>query len=590
MKNISKSIVSTLIFYEKFEKTSKMEGEPVKIIKARNPVVCIVCFGNCSNKLPSVKCGYCPATKRACVECAKEYLLKNPGSPHCMECKKEWTPLFFAETFPKEFREGVYRESRKTFALEREIGALPDTLPLVDAKKKENNIKAEIETLRQKRRELKKKRADLLAEVRARKEILRQGVSVGGEKVYVCKCPVEECKGFIEQGTWKCGLCEEKICGKCHVSLVEERHVCQKDAVESVAAIMKDTRPCPKCSTRIFKTVGCDQMFCTVQGCMTAFSWNTGEIATGTIHNPHYYEMMRKLGRQQRAIGDVPCGGLVQAHQFNVYLREAAEIEKLEDRGKFQQDVYSLHRRVAEVTEYIRVRNTELANQPGCEDIRLDFLMEKIKSKEEFKNKIYEREIALGRKREEIQILQTFEAAAIERFADLSVRAHEIYNRKKPEEKLTEMEEELSGLTVKELKEMCIERNLARSGTKPDLIARIKKYEDQKSPVLARKVTRRKSLWRTKSATKPKKPVKSQIRIPITQRRKLLNALFKEISEELLEIIKLTNQALEETFEVLGYGKPQKIHPEQIFQVERKAEPVQARVRDWRRTEDDESE
>lgn len=63
------------------------------------------------------------------------------------------------------------------------------------------------------------------------------------------------------------------------------------------------------------KTVvkNCSQMFCTM--CKTAFNWDTLEIETGRIHNPHYFEWLNensgRTGQQQNREGNAlidPCG------------------------------------------------------------------------------------------------------------------------------------------------------------------------------------------------------------------------------------------------------------------------------------------
>ena len=109
-------------------------------------------------------------------------------------------------------------------------------------------------------------------------------------------------------------MCGISVCSKCHekkekVNNEEEQHVCKQENLDTAKLLAQDTKPCPSCATPIFKISGCDQMFCTK--CHTGFSWKTGKIEKGVIHNPHYYELQRlNGGNLQRNIGDVPCGGL----------------------------------------------------------------------------------------------------------------------------------------------------------------------------------------------------------------------------------------------------------------------------------------
>jgi hypothetical protein len=64
--------------------------------------------------------------------------------------------------------------------------------------------------------------------------------------------------------------------------------------MESVKALERDTKRCPNCMVQIFKSSGCNQMWCT--NCRTAFDWITGELVKDIVHNPHYLEYVEKNG------------------------------------------------------------------------------------------------------------------------------------------------------------------------------------------------------------------------------------------------------------------------------------------------------
>jgi len=137
-------------------------------------------------------------------------------------------------------------------------------------------------------------------------EHLQSNLYVKKETKSSFPCPVNDCKGYIFTYTGKCGLCDIQICRKCHVIVNDENHVCNQDDIETVKLIYDESKPCPKCTARISKIDGCDQMYC-VQ-CKTAFSWRTGKIEKGRIHNPHYYDELRRLnnGVIPREPGDNP--------------------------------------------------------------------------------------------------------------------------------------------------------------------------------------------------------------------------------------------------------------------------------------------
>jgi hypothetical protein len=135
------------------------------------------------------------------------------------------------------------------------------------------------------------------------------GAAAAPERVQILRgCPAEACRGFLSVGGI-CGICDMKICLCCHeivgkkgeaveqmgeleFRIGERVHCCDPASVETAKLLQKETRPCPKCKALIFKTDGCDQMWCTQ--CQTPFSWRTGKVEEGRVHNPHYYEWLRR--------------------------------------------------------------------------------------------------------------------------------------------------------------------------------------------------------------------------------------------------------------------------------------------------------
>jgi hypothetical protein len=126
---------------------------------------------------------------------------------------------------------------------------------------------------------------------------------------FTMRCPTTTgCEGFVGLN-WKCGMCETKVCKECR-EVLDAEHACNPDTVASVKALTKEAKPCPKCATMISKIDGCDQMWCTC--CKTAFSWCTGQIETAIVHNPHYFEYLRRT--QQTAAVAVAAPAALDDH------------------------------------------------------------------------------------------------------------------------------------------------------------------------------------------------------------------------------------------------------------------------------------
>jgi len=258
-----------------------------------------------------------------------------------MSCKKAWPINFLVMNLNRSFVDKEYAMHHKKRLLEREMSKLPDTMEAAQIskehtekekveRKKYNEVASELEVIEKQienlvRQKISKERNAtkyLRNADRHKRNALRPGAQENNEDTsgknnekrrFIMPCPGEECRGFLSTD-YKCDLCSIQTCPKClEVIGTDENaeHICNEDNVKSAEMIRKDTKPCPSCGTRIYKIDGCDQMWCVE--CHQAFSWKTGNIDNGRIHNPHFYQHKRNEnnGMIVRAPGDVLCGGLV---------------------------------------------------------------------------------------------------------------------------------------------------------------------------------------------------------------------------------------------------------------------------------------
>jgi hypothetical protein len=340
-----------------------------------------------------VKCPFCDLT--SCRSCSQRYILESFQDPHCMGCKTAWNREFVDSFCTKYFRTTELKRHRENVLFERECALMPDTQPEVERIIQMRRIRRIIREQKQKLLELHHRYQTLqLGEpipdeirilyremeitYRHLEQIRNSGTIIDNEpRRFVRQCPIEECKGFLNE-EWYCGLCERHYCKSCN-ELLDENHVCDKDVVETMKLLNKDSKSCPKCGTVIHKTSGCAQMWCI--NCHTAFNWRTGQIENGRIHNPHFIEFRRKT-MMSREHGDIPCGGaptfreLREIGATNQILQYAMVIQQVEHEHMF------LDTRPIDNTQ---LRIAYMLNDIGKEDFK-NFLQRQEKYKDKVRD------------------------------------------------------------------------------------------------------------------------------------------------------------------------------------------------------------
>jgi hypothetical protein len=215
---------------------------------------------------------------------------------------------------------------------------------------------------------------------------------------FIRACPQNGCSGFLSTA-WKCGVCDHWACPTCHEPK-DDGHECKPECIETAKMLDKDSKTCPSCAALIFKIDGCDQMFCTQ--CATAFSWRTGKVETGRIHNPHYYEYNRNRGRAQREVGDIPCGGMPDAGEIRT------KCCALGVHPMFLLSVIRWHTHIVAVTQYEYNQRAQ-----DNQDIRMKYMMKDI-TEEQFKQKIQAREKDSEKRLAITNVLNTYQVVTAE--------------------------------------------------------------------------------------------------------------------------------------------------------------------------------
>jgi len=172
-------------------------------------------------------------------------------------CAKEWSRKFIRENFSNIFINTKFKEHLEDVLFNSEKALLPATQPFVEEIIRKEKLKKEINETHKLIEELYTKKSKLEYEYRRDPTISESYVKSASH--FVRQCPVEGCRGFLST-QWKCGICEKWTCPECHELKGFTRdcdHKCDPNLVETAKLLNKDSKPCPKCQSLIFKISGC---------------------------------------------------------------------------------------------------------------------------------------------------------------------------------------------------------------------------------------------------------------------------------------------------------------------------------------------
>lgn len=331
-----------------------------------------------------------------CRSCAIHYILDKPTEPSCMVCNVEWDIDFLCDNFTKQFINKDLKKHKENYLLDKQIALLPETQEYAENLKFINNLEKQKEIMMIEKKNLENKLKKLNHNIStinntindARVNINNDSDNKKVTREFTFKCPIDNCNGFLND-KYECGLCDNKICKKC-MEIKKEDHQCDEDKIKTVELLKKDTKPCPKCGQFIYKINGCDQMYCIK--CHTAFSWRTGCIERGNVHNPEYYRWMRESGQEipRNPLDEIhnPCGdNIIRYYNLLAIMRTFYPPANAKD-SRQTIIIANMHRLIEHINFLNReYRMNERDNFTNLRNMRANYLLNNL-TKENFKKKL----------------------------------------------------------------------------------------------------------------------------------------------------------------------------------------------------------
>lgn len=252
-----------------------------------------------------------------CQQCARRYLLDSISDPQCMSCNARISRHDLIQEFPKTWVTGAFKKHREDVLIDREKALIPASVEAVERERTMRNSRALLTELEKEHARIYQLLRENQDSITATRRVIRnRGVPdaasemyEGGKSFQVVKCQKEGCTAFARKNA-ECSACGTLTCYEC-MEVIQDasKHVCDEESKETVAAARKHAKACPGCGEYISKVEGCNQMWCIK--CHTTFDYRTGRKVTEAVHNPHYYEYMRKNpSATTRDPRDVQCGGI----------------------------------------------------------------------------------------------------------------------------------------------------------------------------------------------------------------------------------------------------------------------------------------